>query len=211
MLLYTPAYQSWGWRPPFRAPRAVLIAYFLSNVFLIAFPFAPPEKGRQPYIHLPYWVSISLLCSVMQPCWPLDTDLVTSRCRLLRSVYWSCLLVLFRSLGASEERLYIGQGSSRSGRWRAAAYFRAATSRSYRPSISGTIIDIKQYTWAGHGPRLNQWLPFSFPQSRVVNPPPLKRLRGAVCQMSNPSDTGIDYGGIISLGYHLRSTLSLKF
>ncbi|KAF8345481.1 APC amino acid permease [Amanita rubescens] len=55
ILLYTSAYRSWNWRSPFRAPKAVLIAFCLSNLFLIAIPFAPPRRGSQPYIHLPYW------------------------------------------------------------------------------------------------------------------------------------------------------------
>ncbi|KAK2464711.1 hypothetical protein APHAL10511_003287 [Amanita phalloides] len=55
ILLYTRAYQSYNWSPPFRAPKLVVIVYFLSNLFLIAVPFIPPSSGAQPYQNLPYW------------------------------------------------------------------------------------------------------------------------------------------------------------
>lgn len=58
MLLYTPAYRHWDWSPPFRAPKAIVVAFFLSNVFLAIVPLVPPAPGRQVYHALPYWVSL---------------------------------------------------------------------------------------------------------------------------------------------------------
>ncbi|KAJ7488059.1 APC amino acid permease [Mycena latifolia] len=56
LLLYTPAYKSFGWVPPFRAPRAITALFFLSNVFLVAVPLVPPAPGRRVYDNLPYWL-----------------------------------------------------------------------------------------------------------------------------------------------------------
>lgn len=156
MLLYTSPYQSWGWSPPFRAPRTVLIAYFLSNIFLIAFPFKLLHRRRVVSPTFTYHIGLVFSCYALL-CGNLRSfDLVTPCCRLLRSVYWSCLLVLFCGLGASEERFYIGQDGNRSGRWRAAAYIRTASSRSYRPSISGPSLTQnyirEKWTWTSLEP-----------------------------------------------------------
>ncbi|KAF8899569.1 amino acid permease-domain-containing protein [Mucidula mucida] len=43
------------WDPPFRAPKPVVVAFFLSNVFLVVVPFVPPKEGGRTYEHLPYW------------------------------------------------------------------------------------------------------------------------------------------------------------
>ncbi|KAF9003168.1 APC amino acid permease [Hymenopellis radicata] len=43
------------WDPPFRAPKPVVVAFFLSNVFLVVVPFVPPKEGGGTYEHLPYW------------------------------------------------------------------------------------------------------------------------------------------------------------
>ncbi|KAF8899561.1 APC amino acid permease [Mucidula mucida] len=43
------------WDPPFRAPKFVVVAFFLSNVFLIVMPFVPPKEDGRTYEHLPYW------------------------------------------------------------------------------------------------------------------------------------------------------------
>jgi hypothetical protein len=64
-LLYTPAYQSWRWNPPFVAPKPIIIIFFFSNLFLVTVPFFPPSGGRT-YVHLVYWVSaieFEFLCS----------------------------------------------------------------------------------------------------------------------------------------------------
>jgi hypothetical protein len=56
LLLHTPAYKPFGWAPPFRAPRAITVLFFLSNVFLVAVPLIPPAPGRRVYDALPYYV-----------------------------------------------------------------------------------------------------------------------------------------------------------
>ncbi|KAJ6476892.1 APC amino acid permease [Mycena sanguinolenta] len=56
LLLHTPAYKAFGWAPPFRAPRAVTVLFFLSNVFLVAVPLVPPAPGHRVYDALPYYL-----------------------------------------------------------------------------------------------------------------------------------------------------------
>jgi hypothetical protein len=56
LLLYTPAYRSWGWNPPFHAPKFIIVLFTLSNVFLIIVPLVPPVPGTRLYEQLPYWV-----------------------------------------------------------------------------------------------------------------------------------------------------------
>jgi hypothetical protein len=56
LLLYTPAYRSWNWKPPVRAPKWAVVFFMLSNIFLATVPLVPPGRGNQPYFHLPYWV-----------------------------------------------------------------------------------------------------------------------------------------------------------
>jgi hypothetical protein len=58
LLLYTPAYRIWGWNPPFRAPKFVIILFTMSNVFLVLVPLLPPSPGSRVYDRLPYWVRI---------------------------------------------------------------------------------------------------------------------------------------------------------
>ncbi|KAF8996252.1 APC amino acid permease [Cyathus striatus] len=55
LLLYTSAYRTWGWNPPFRAPKIIVVLFFLSNVFLVLVPFIPPVPGSKIYQKLPYW------------------------------------------------------------------------------------------------------------------------------------------------------------
>ncbi|KAJ7135647.1 amino acid permease-domain-containing protein [Mycena epipterygia] len=64
LLLYTPAYRAFGWAPPFRAPHAVTVLFFLSNVFLVAVPLVPPAPGRRVYEHLPYWLHAAVALAV---------------------------------------------------------------------------------------------------------------------------------------------------
>ena len=54
LLLYMPSYRIWDWNPPFRAPKIIISAYFLSNLFLVVVPFFPPTS--RTYERLPYWV-----------------------------------------------------------------------------------------------------------------------------------------------------------
>lgn len=44
------------WAPPFRAWTPVVVAFFLSNVFLVIAPLVPPAPGFKVYENLPYWV-----------------------------------------------------------------------------------------------------------------------------------------------------------
>ncbi|KAJ6612557.1 APC amino acid permease [Mycena sp. CBHHK59/15] len=64
LLLYTPAYRAFNWKPPFRAPKAVIALFFLSNVFLVAVPLVPPAPGSRVYDHLPYWLHAVVALSV---------------------------------------------------------------------------------------------------------------------------------------------------
>ena len=60
LLLYTRAYRTWEWSPPFRAPKAVIVLFLVSNLFLILVPFFPPNPDARTYQRLPYWVSVCL-------------------------------------------------------------------------------------------------------------------------------------------------------
>jgi len=55
LLLYTDAFKSYHWDPPFRAYKSVVVLFFLSNVFLVVVPVIPPSAGHEPYKHLPYY------------------------------------------------------------------------------------------------------------------------------------------------------------
>jgi hypothetical protein len=69
LLIYTPLFRSkrdWAaaWNPPFKAPKLVIVSFFLSNVFLIVVPLVPPPKeARKGYERLAYWV-----CQLLLPC-----------------------------------------------------------------------------------------------------------------------------------------------
>ncbi|KAF8655586.1 hypothetical protein AX16_003007 [Volvariella volvacea WC 439] len=54
LLLYTPGFKSWNWDPPFRAPKFIILFYFLSNLFLVIVPYIPPTVTKV-YEKLPYW------------------------------------------------------------------------------------------------------------------------------------------------------------
>ncbi|KAJ3512404.1 hypothetical protein NLJ89_g3539 [Agrocybe chaxingu] len=55
LLLYSPSYRVWEWSPPFRAPKLIILIFFLSNMFLLIVPFFPPLPGSRSYDNLPYW------------------------------------------------------------------------------------------------------------------------------------------------------------
>ncbi|PPQ94410.1 hypothetical protein CVT25_002498 [Psilocybe cyanescens] len=55
LLLYSQPYLVWGWNPPFRAPKPLVILFFVSNLFLVTIPFFPPIPGSKTYSQLPYW------------------------------------------------------------------------------------------------------------------------------------------------------------
>ncbi|GJJ15810.1 hypothetical protein Clacol_010088 [Clathrus columnatus] len=56
IFLITP-YKSWKWDPPFHAPKLVIMAFFISNLFLVIVPFIPPTAGSRVYEQLPYWTT----------------------------------------------------------------------------------------------------------------------------------------------------------
>ncbi|KAH0834942.1 amino acid permease-domain-containing protein [Lanmaoa asiatica] len=55
LLLYTDAFKSYNWNPPFRAYKFAVVFFFLSNVFLVVVPMVPPSPGYEPYEHIPYY------------------------------------------------------------------------------------------------------------------------------------------------------------
>ncbi|KAF5324296.1 hypothetical protein D9619_011392 [Psilocybe cf. subviscida] len=55
LLLYTRAYRSWDWSPPFRAPKLIIALFLVSNLFLVLLPFFPPTPISKTYEKLPYW------------------------------------------------------------------------------------------------------------------------------------------------------------
>lgn len=56
-LLYLYAHPGkWGWAPPFRASWPVVLLFLLSNIYLAAAPFVPPEHGQNVYNDLPYYL-----------------------------------------------------------------------------------------------------------------------------------------------------------
>jgi len=61
LLLYTNAFKSYDWKPPFQACKSAVVFFFLSNVFLVVVPMIPPSTGYEPYEHLPYYVSCWLV------------------------------------------------------------------------------------------------------------------------------------------------------
>ncbi|KAK7046438.1 high affinity methionine permease [Favolaschia claudopus] len=67
LLLHTKAYRTWGWNPPFRAPRAVVVLVFVSNVFLALTPLVPPGPGqRPPYEGIPYYTHVVVTIAASQ-------------------------------------------------------------------------------------------------------------------------------------------------
>ncbi|GLB38975.1 putative amino acid permease [Lyophyllum shimeji] len=58
LLLYTQLYRNWDWHPPFRAPRFIVVIFFLLNLALVVVPFSSPTPGSRVYAHLPYWAHL---------------------------------------------------------------------------------------------------------------------------------------------------------
>lgn len=48
--------EAWNWAPPIKATLPVVIFFLLSNIYLVAAPFVPPEDGQNIYEDLPYWI-----------------------------------------------------------------------------------------------------------------------------------------------------------
>ncbi|KAJ7131513.1 APC amino acid permease [Mycena crocata] len=67
LLLHTSAYQrAWGWDPPFRAPRVVVVLFFLSNVFLALIPLIPPADGERTFERIPYYMHVVVTLAASQ-------------------------------------------------------------------------------------------------------------------------------------------------
>ncbi|KAJ4483579.1 APC amino acid permease [Lentinula aciculospora] len=64
LLLYTSYLQAYDWKPPFRAPKLVVVLFAISNLFLVAVPLIPPTSGSRTYEHLPYWSHVLVAFSV---------------------------------------------------------------------------------------------------------------------------------------------------
>lgn len=64
LLLYTRPYKPYDWNPPFRAPKYVVIFFFLSNVFLVVVPIIPPSRGYEVYEHLPYYSHVVMAMAI---------------------------------------------------------------------------------------------------------------------------------------------------
>ncbi|EGO03346.1 hypothetical protein SERLA73DRAFT_119094 [Serpula lacrymans var. lacrymans S7.3] len=60
LLLYTRAYKSFNWQPPFQASRSVVVFFFLSQLFFAVVPFIPPSPGFDIYENLPYWSHVAV-------------------------------------------------------------------------------------------------------------------------------------------------------
>ncbi|CAK5276439.1 unnamed protein product [Mycena citricolor] len=66
LLLHTKGYASLSWNPPFQAPRWVVVAFFLSNVFLAVTPLIPPTKGGRTFERVPYYMYVLVTIGVSQ-------------------------------------------------------------------------------------------------------------------------------------------------
>ena len=108
LLIHVKGYSAFQWNPPVRAPRIIVILYFVCNVLLLIVPFIPPTEGRPTYRNLPYWVSdITLLPKRRAE----QGFALVPFCHSLCSVaYRVRILVLFRGLAPSDERLHLRKG-----------------------------------------------------------------------------------------------------
>jgi hypothetical protein len=67
LLLHSRAYGAWAWDPPFRAPRAVVVLFFVLNVFLALIPLIPPAPGSRTFEKIPYYVRFALPIQLSPP------------------------------------------------------------------------------------------------------------------------------------------------
>lgn len=104
-LLHTKAYQSaWKWDPPFKSPKAVVILFFIANIFLIAVPLIPPAPGSKTYERLPYWVSnVKCLATITLLTSRFSLYLVTFPCCIYGITRGDYVLVFLGYLVAQEE------------------------------------------------------------------------------------------------------------
>ncbi|KAJ3886580.1 APC amino acid permease [Lentinula edodes] len=64
LLLYTSYLRAYDWKPPFHAPKIVVVLFAISNLFLVVVPLIPPTSGSRTYEHLPYWSHVLVAFSV---------------------------------------------------------------------------------------------------------------------------------------------------
>ncbi|KIY53737.1 hypothetical protein FISHEDRAFT_54980 [Fistulina hepatica ATCC 64428] len=66
LLLYLSSWMSAGreWKPPYHAPKLVVLLFFLSSIFLVVVPWIPPTNGTEVYEHLPYFLHALVALSV---------------------------------------------------------------------------------------------------------------------------------------------------
>lgn len=67
LLLHSCAYRAWAWDPPFRVPRAVVVLFFVLNVFLALIPLIPPAPGSRTFEKIPYYVRFALPIQLSPP------------------------------------------------------------------------------------------------------------------------------------------------
>ncbi|KNZ73622.1 High-affinity methionine permease [Termitomyces sp. J132] len=101
LLLYAPTYRIWEWNPPFRAPKAIIVLFFLSNLFLLIVPLIPPSNGSRVYEHLPYSVC-TLLFFFVEADWFFEVTCIRG---VSSVVDWHKLLVRKMYLDTEEKGL----------------------------------------------------------------------------------------------------------
>ena len=78
--------EAWKWSPPISATLPVVVFFLLSNIYLVAAPFVPPEDGQNVYESLPYWLHCVVGIGII----------------LAGGVYWVVWAVILPKLGGYE-------------------------------------------------------------------------------------------------------------
>jgi len=113
LILYTPAFKSYGWSPPFRAWKSAVVFFFLSNIFLAVVPMIPPSPGFDVYERIPYWVRTSSCTSkVSLTSW----HTVPRRFIMVDWFNWYYVLVCLFRLDTQEAWIPSGTGNC-TARW----------------------------------------------------------------------------------------------
>ena len=112
ILLYTPAFKSYGWSPPFRAWKSVVVFFFLSNIFLAVVPMIPPSPGFDVYVRIPYWVCTSSCTSKASL---ISWHIVTRRFIMVDWFNWYHVLVCLFRLDTQEAWIPSGTGNCTAG------------------------------------------------------------------------------------------------
>ena len=114
LLLYTPAFKSYDWSPPFRAWKSVVVCFFLSNIFLAVVPMIPPSPGFDVYERIPYWVCTSSCTSKAS----LTSWHIVPRCLGMVNWFdWYYVLVCLFRLDTQEAWIPSGTGDCDRGRY----------------------------------------------------------------------------------------------